>query len=66
MDKVTQLPLSENTLSGSPPFHGTRARLLSFGRDTIHKLSEDPRIRETAVPTLLCNKGIALEPSMIE
>jgi len=66
MDKVTQIPLSENTLSDSPPFHGTHARLLSFGRNTIHKLSEDPRIRETAVVALLCSKGIALEPNMIE
>ncbi len=27
-------------------------RLLSFGRDIIDKLSGDPRIRETAAPTL--------------
>lgn len=43
------------TLPESPHFQGSVAehtRLLSFGRDVIHRLSEDPRIRETAAPTL--------------
>lgn len=53
-------------LSDSPSVYGIHAHLLSFGGDVIHELSEDPRIRETAVPTLLCSEGIALEPSMIE
>ena len=31
-------------LSDSPPFHGSHTRLLNFGGDVIHELSEDPRI----------------------
>ena len=52
---LSRLPPVDKNLSNSPPSHGsvaTHTRLLSFGREVIHKLSEDPRIRETAAPTL--------------
>ncbi|KAL8967251.1 MAG: hypothetical protein Q9197_005527, partial [Variospora fuerteventurae] len=52
---LSRLPPVDNPLPESPHFHGsvaTHSRLLSFGRDVIHKLSEDPRIRETAAPAL--------------
>ncbi|KAL9123779.1 MAG: hypothetical protein Q9217_006825 [Psora testacea] len=52
---LSRLPPVDKTPPESPHFHGsvaTHTRLLSFGRDVIHKLSEDPRIRETAAPTL--------------
>ena len=47
MDNFIQLPLSENTLH--PFIELTLTYSLNFSRDTIHKLSEDSRIRETAV-----------------
>ncbi|KAI4287425.1 MAG: hypothetical protein L6R35_003318 [Caloplaca aegaea] len=52
---LSRLPPVDKPLPESPHFHGsvaTHTRLLSFGRDVIHKLSEDPRIGETAAPTL--------------
>ncbi|KAL8910040.1 MAG: hypothetical protein Q9171_004666 [Xanthocarpia ochracea] len=51
----SRLPPVDKTLPESPHFNesvATHTRLLSFGRDVIHKLSEDPRIRATAAPTL--------------
>ena len=61
-----QIPISERTLSDGPPFYGIHARLLSLGGVTIHRLCEDLEIREVGFWTLLCTKGIALEPSMME
>lgn len=52
---LSRLPPVDKPLPESLHFHGsvaTHTRLLSFGRDVIHKLSEDPRIGETAAPTL--------------
>jgi len=49
-----------------PLFHKFYVHLLSVDDDVVHELPKDPRTRETAVPTLLCSKGIALEPSMTE
>ena len=52
---LSRLPPVDKPDPESPPFHGsvaTHTRLLSVGRDVIHQLSEDPRIRETAAPTL--------------
>lgn len=49
------MPAGEIALSTKPPFHGTVAthvRLLNVGREVIHKLSEDPRVRGAATPTL--------------
>jgi len=66
MDKVTQLLFSENSLSDSLFFDRTHTRLFSFGRDIIYKLSKDPRIREIIILTLLYNKGIILELSIIK
>ncbi|KAI4115641.1 MAG: hypothetical protein LQ338_007826, partial [Usnochroma carphineum] len=51
----SRLPPVEKPLPENPHFQGsvaTHIRLLKFGRDVIHKLSEDPRIRDAAAPTL--------------
>ncbi|KAL8913538.1 MAG: hypothetical protein Q9172_007260 [Xanthocarpia lactea] len=53
---LSRLPPVDRTLPESPHLNesvATHTRLLSFGRDVIHTLSEDPRIRATAAPTLL-------------
>ncbi|KAL8860622.1 MAG: hypothetical protein Q9178_002975 [Gyalolechia marmorata] len=52
---LSRLPPVDKTLPESPHLSesvATHTRLLSFGRDVIHKLSKDPRIRATAAPTL--------------
>ncbi len=52
---LSRLPPVDKPLPESPHFHGsvaTHTRLLSSGRDVIHKLSEDPRIGKLAAPTL--------------
>ena len=52
---LSRLPPIDLPLHESPHFHGsiaTHTQLLSVGRNVIHKLCEDPRIRETAAPTL--------------
>ncbi|KAL8943576.1 MAG: hypothetical protein Q9211_000930 [Gyalolechia sp. 1 TL-2023] len=52
---LSRLPPIDKTLPKSPYSYesvATHTRLLCFGRDVIHKLSEDPRVRETAAPTL--------------
>ncbi|KAI4100052.1 MAG: hypothetical protein L6R37_005692 [Teloschistes peruensis] len=52
---LSRLPPVNKALPEKPYFHGSIAahtRLLSFGRDVIHKLSKDPRVMGTAAPTL--------------
>ncbi|MCJ1382441.1 hypothetical protein MMC17_005554 [Xylographa soralifera] len=52
---LSRLPFADKCLAGSQQFSesvATHIHLLNFGRDVLHKLSEDPRIRETAAPTL--------------
>ncbi|KAL9576096.1 MAG: hypothetical protein Q9212_007389 [Teloschistes hypoglaucus] len=52
---LSRLPPVDTPLPETPRFHGSIAahtRLLTSGRDVIHKLSNDPRIVGTAAPTL--------------
>ncbi|KAL8671232.1 MAG: hypothetical protein Q9168_004264 [Polycauliona sp. 1 TL-2023] len=52
---LSRLPITEKPLHEKPNNQEsieTHTRLLKIGRDVIHKLSEDPRIKETAPPTL--------------
>ncbi|KAL8747941.1 MAG: hypothetical protein Q9190_000265 [Brigantiaea leucoxantha] len=52
---LSRLPPADKPVPERPQFCGsvaTHTGLLSFGRDVIHKLSEDSRIKEAAAPTL--------------
>ena len=52
---LSRLPPVDAPIPDGPPFQGSAvadAHLLSFGRDVIHKLSEDPRVQKTSTPTL--------------
>ena len=52
---LSRLPTVDATLSDRQPSHdsiATHVLLLKFGRAVIQKLSEDPRLRDSAAPTL--------------
>lgn len=52
---LSRVPSGNNTLGEDSQLHepvATHISLLDYGRDVLHKLSEDPRISETAAPTL--------------
>ncbi|KAL8757396.1 MAG: hypothetical protein Q9184_004219 [Pyrenodesmia sp. 2 TL-2023] len=52
---LSRVPSGNNTLHEDSQLResvATHIRLLGYGRDILHKLSEDPRISESAAPTL--------------